>query len=281
MKPVSLFRSGRYSTDWIKDFYTQAGIWWGAEPHDDPGDHRVRAEIVERLRGPGKWRVLDLGAGSGFTAAALAGAGHAVVGVELNPTDIAYAQELLAVPRSGSLSIVEGDYYTVELDGRFDVVCWWQGFGLGSDADQRRMLRRIAHEWLVPGGCALIDVYNLTWAARHAGEAVHLDALEGVPGSVDMIERSHFDPVYGRWIDEWQPVADPDKALAQTVRCYTPADLLLLLEGTGLALRRIELDGQEVDFSSNRIALSEAMLEAWAYLAQLIPAGGAGQGCNS
>ncbi len=272
---MSLFQSGCYSTGWIKDFYTQAGIWWGAEPHDDPGDHQARAAIVERLHGPGKWRVLDLGTGSGFTAAAMADAGHAVVGVELNPTDIAYAQDLLAVPRPGSLSIVEGDYYTVELDGRFDVVCWWQGFGLGSDADQRRMLRRIAHEWLAPGGCALIDVYNPTWAARRAGKAVQLDALEGVPGSVDMIERSHFDPVYSRWIDEWQPVADPDKALAQTVRCYTPADLLLLLEGTGLALQRVELDGQEVDFSSGRITLSEKLLEAWAYLARLVPAGGA------
>jgi SAM-dependent methyltransferase len=219
---------------------------------------------------------LDLGTGSGFTAAALADAGHVVVGVELNPTDIAYAQELLAVPRPGSLSIVEGDYYTVELDGLFDVVCWWEGFGLGSAADQRRMLRRIAQEWLAPGGCALIDVYNPAWAARHAGEAVHLDALEGVPGSVDMIERCPFDPVYSRRIDEWQPVAEPDKALAQTIRCYTPVDFRLLLEGTGLALQRIEVDGGEVDFSTNRIALSEELLEAWAYLAQLILAGGAG-----
>jgi SAM-dependent methyltransferase len=272
VKPVSLLQSGRYSTEWTKDFYTQAGIWWGAEPHDDRGDHRARVAIVERLRGPGKWRALDLGTGSGLTAAALADAGHATVGVELNPTDIAYAQDLLATPRAGSLSIVEGDYYTVELDGRFDVVCWWQGFGLGSDADQRRMLRRIAHEWLAPGGCALIDVYNPTWAARRAGKAVRLDALKGVPGSVEMIERSHFDPVYGRWIDKWQPVADPDKALAQTVRCYLPADLLLLLEGTGLALKRVEVDGQEVDFSSNRITLSEGLLEAYAYLAQLVRA---------
>jgi SAM-dependent methyltransferase len=271
MKPDSLLGSGRYSSGWIKGFYTQAGIWWGAEPHDDPGDHKVRVATVERLRGPGKWRVLDLGTGSGFTAAAFADAGHAVVGVELNPTDIAYAQDLLAVPRPGSLSIVEGDYYTVELDGRFDVVCWWQGFGLGSDADQRRMLRRIAHEWLAPGGCALIDIYSPARFARHAGKAVRLAALQGVPGSVDMIERFHFDPVYSRWIDEWQPVADPDKALAQTVRCYTPADLLLLLEGTGLALRRIELDGREIDFSGNRITLSEELLEAWAYLAQLAP----------
>jgi hypothetical protein len=197
-----------------------------------------------------------------------------VIGVELNPTDVGYAQELLKLPRRGSLSILEGSYYTIELDGRFDVVCWWEGFGLGSDADQRRMLRRIAHEWLAPGGCALVDVYNPVRAARHAGEEVHLKALEGVPGSVAMIERCHFDPVYSRWIDEWQPVAEPEKALAQTVRCYTPMDFLLLLEGTGLALKRIEVNGCEVDFSTNQIALSGPLMEAWGYLAQLTPIGG-------
>jgi hypothetical protein len=100
---------------------------------------------------------------------------------------------------------------------------------------------------------------------------VQLKALEGVPGSVAMIERCHFDPVYSRWIDEWQPMAEPDKALAQTVRCYTPMDLLLLLEGTGLGLKRIEVNGCEVDFSTNQIALSEPLMEAWSYLAQLMP----------
>ncbi|MFN5457566.1 MAG: hypothetical protein ACK5BX_41150, partial [Bradyrhizobium sp.] len=34
--------------------------------------------------------------------------------------------------------------YTIELAGRFDVVCYWDGFGIGSDADHRRLLRRIA-----------------------------------------------------------------------------------------------------------------------------------------
>jgi SAM-dependent methyltransferase len=275
MKPVSLLRSGNYSTDWVKDFYTQAGVWWGADPHDDPSDHKARAAIVERLCGPGKRRVLDLGAGSGFTAAALAEAGHSVVGVELNPTDVGYAQELLTLSRQGSLSTLEGSYYTIELDGRFDVVGWWEGFGLGSDAEQRRMLQRIAREWLAPGGCALIDVYSPVRAARHAGEEVHLEALEGVPGSVAMIERCHFDPVYSRWIDEGQPIAEPDKALAQTIRCYTPMDLLLLLEGTGLALKRIEVNGCEVDFSTNQITLSGPLTEAWGYLAQLIPIGDA------
>jgi len=280
MKPTSLFQLGNYSLDWVKDFYTQAGIWWGPDVQEppnteEPGGYKARAETVERLCGREIRRVLDLGAGSGRTAAAIADLGHTVVGVELNPTDIGYAQDLLTIPHLGSLTMLEGDYYTIKLDGQFDVVCWWQGFGIGTDADQRRMLRRIAYEWLTPGGCALIDVYNPVRAARHAGEEVHLEALEGVPGSVAMIERCHFDPVYSRWIDEWQPTVEPAKALAQTVRCYTPMDFLLLLEGTGLALKRIEVDGCEVDFSTNQIALSGPLMEAWGYLAQLIPIGGA------
>ena len=31
MDSVSLFDLGIYSIEWIKDFYTQAGVWWGAD----------------------------------------------------------------------------------------------------------------------------------------------------------------------------------------------------------------------------------------------------------
>ena len=276
MKPVSLFQQGNYSLDWVKDFYTQAGIWWGpgVQDEEDPNAHKARAETVERLCGPGTKRILELGAGSGRTAAAMADLGHTVVAVELNPTDVQYAQELLNVPRQGSLTILEADFFAVELEGHFDVVCCWQCFGTGSDADQRRLLRRIAHEWLAPGGSALIDVYSPIKPARDAGTEVRLAPLEGVPGSVEIINRCHFDPVHCRWIDEWQPTAEPDKALAQTVRCYTPADLILLLEGTGLRLKRIEVDGQAVDFETNQIKTSGPMMEACPYLTQLIPEGG-------
>ena len=87
-----------------------------------------------------------------------------------------------------------------------------------------------------------------------------------------MINRCYFDPVHCRWVDEWQPTAAPEKTLAQTIRCYTPADLLLLLEHTGLMLKRIEVDGQAIDFHDEKMALSETLLEAWGYLAQLVPA---------
>jgi hypothetical protein len=129
MTTASLFASGRYSLAWVKDFYTQAGIWWGRDPQEE-GVHEARVQTLQRLCGPGLKRVLDLGAGPGATSA----------------------------------------------------------------------------------------------------------------------------------------------ALAQTLRCYTPADLLLLLEGTGLALRRIEVDGQALAFETAAITTSGPLLDAWSYLAQLTAA---------
>ncbi len=268
MGAASLLREGRYSSAWVKDFYSQAGIWWGPDPQEE-GVHDQRAKTVERLAGAGVKSILDLGAGPGGSAAALADRGHLVVAVEFSPTRAQYAFELAKIPRKGRLAVLEADFYTIRLDQRFDVICCWEVFGLGSDADQRRLLRRIAQEWLNPSGCVLMDVYNPIRPARDAETAVRLAPLKGVPGSVEMFERCHFDPVQCRWIDEWEPTAAPEQSLAQTVRCYTPADLLLLLEGTGLSVRRMEVNGEPIDFQSTQITKSGPLMEAWSYLAQL------------
>jgi SAM-dependent methyltransferase len=268
----TLLKQSDYSREWVKDFYTQTGIWWGADPHP-PGAHEERVKTVERLCGPGSKRILDLGSGGGCTAAALADYGHSVVGVELNPTDSAYTRELLKTPRKGSVTFLEADFYTVELEGKFDVVTCWQAFGIGPDSDQRRLLERIAHEWLAPGGCVLLDVYNPAGPARDHGREWRLAPLPGVPGSVEMIERCHYDPVHGRWIDEWQPVANPENTLAQTVRCYTLPDLVLLLEGTGLCLKYAEIEGEAIDVTANvRLADKGYFRNDYNYLVQLVRA---------
>lgn len=266
----SLLRQETYAQDWIKDFYTQAGIWWGKDPQAK-GTNEERVKTIERLCGPGLKRILDLGAGPGRTVAALADQGHSVVGVELNPTDATYARELLKSPRKGEVTFLEADFYTVELEGLFDVVTCWQVFGLGSDADQRRLLRRISQEWLAPKGSVLLDVYNPAGPARDAGREWKLAPLSGVPGSVEMIERCQYDSIQGRWIDEWEPTAHREDALAQTLRCYTPADLLLLLEGTGLRLERVEIGGEAVDVKANqRMTTRDQFARDYHYLVQLV-----------
>jgi len=273
-RPASLLRQGVYSLAWVKDFYDQTSTWWG--PNTDWASARSRAAALERLAGPGARRVLDLGAGPGGNAAAMADLGHDVTAVEFSDRAV-HARELAKAARKGSLTVVQDDFYTVRLEGRFDAVCCWEVFGLGSDADQRRLLSRISGEWLAPHGCVLMDVYNPARPARDAGKEQRLSPLPGVPGSVEMIERCHFDPVHSRWTDEWQPVADPGAALAQTIRCYSPADLLLLLEGSGLALERIEVDDREATFD-DRVANGGALLDAWQYVVKLVPAGRDGRG---
>ena len=268
MKKSSLYRSGVYSQAWIKDFYDQASIWWGADPQEE-GVHPGRVKTVERLCGKEPKRILELGAGSGTTASAMADHGHEVVAVELSPVRANLAKEFTRISRAGSLAVVEGDFYSVILEGKFDVVCCWETFGLGNDSEQRRLLERIAREWLKPGGTVLMDVYNPFCPARNADKQQVLPPLEGVPGSVEMFNRCRFDPVQCRWIDEWEPTASPQQALAQAIRCYSPADLQLLLLGTGLVLKRIEVEDEPLDFQSNAVRFSGPLLDAWSYLALL------------
>jgi len=143
MDSAPLFDLGVSSSKWNKDFYTQAGVWWGADPQV-PGVHKTRVETVARLCGAGSKKILDLGAGPGATAAALADEGHQVVAVELIPSRANFARELAKIPRKGSLTVLEDDFYGMELNQRFDLVCCWETFGLGTDADQRDLLNRIS-----------------------------------------------------------------------------------------------------------------------------------------
>jgi SAM-dependent methyltransferase len=262
----SLYQIGHYSLDWVKDFYDLAGEWWGADPQDE-GTHTARVEIVSRLCGSAPLTILDLGSGGGATAAALAAAGHHVTGIEFSRPQASFSSRWLGLPRNGTLRFLEADFYTVDLPRKFDLVTYWDGFGIGTDAEQQILLKKIATEWLKRNGCLLMDVFNPFKAARDAGSERHLAPLKGVAGSVEMINRHFFDAVTNRWIDEWEPVEHPENTMAQTIRCYSPTDLELLLEGTGLRLVKIEQDGKEVEWKQQQVNREDPVLTDWSYLA--------------
>ena len=249
--------------DWTKKFYTKqyqlldsVAAWGRFFPADPPGNRQRRAEAVERLAGPGVKRVLELGCGGGLTAGAIALLGHHVVAVDIVETAAASARRIAAQLPNGAMRVVQGDFYQIELDDTFDVVCYFDGFGIGSDADQRRLLRRIAG-WLNPQGCALIDVYNPWYFGRDNGEAYQ----EG-----QVMYRSDFDAAGCRLEETLWPVGDESQAVTQSLRCYSPADLRLLLEGSGLALHSYEPYDSGFQFDK-QVPLKEAAI----YLAHLLP----------
>lgn len=254
--------------DWMDNFYSTTGKWWGpAEWAITERDHE-RVRLLRKICSDAK-NVLELGSGYGNTAAVTAGAGYNVVAIELSDR-IEFSKKFAEQNLKGSLHFIKGDFYEVDVDNQFDAVTYWNGFGVGSDADQRKLLRRIAEEWLKPGGKALIDVGNPFVRASWAGDEEHKDANpeHGYAYSID--EKIEYDAVQNRFIDTWWESDKPDNKLTQTIRNYTPADLALLLEGTGLKLEAIFAAGKELDLAADHGGGKELLMDEQEYLAVLV-----------
>ncbi|RKR91308.1 methyltransferase family protein [Micromonospora pisi] len=252
---------------WVEDFYSRTGQWWGrAEARLTDRDHH-RVSLLHDHCGGAPKRVLELGAGYGATAVATAQAGHMVTAIEISDR-IDFVDGLARDVSPGALGVIKDDFYTVRLDRPFDVVCYWNGFGVGSDADQRRLLERIATEWLRPGGAALIDVSNpFVWARWNGGEE-HLMPAPERGYDHELHERTTFDPVSCVAVDTWWEASSPHQSISQFLRCYTPADLMLLLAGTGLQLTAITV-GDRTFTPTPQPGLAELLHEHHEYLAVL------------
>ncbi len=243
---------------WVKEFYDSAADWWGESWYE--GENLApRLAQVEKYVGKPPKNLLELGAGTGETAGFLAAAGYDITAVDISEKNYSLLKKVSE--KTPRMTPIHGDFLTAAVPGKFDAVCLFEAFGMGTDDDQRRLLKRIASEWLSPAGVVIMDVYHPFGPIRTAGTAQSLDKLPEIPGSVDMTERSYFDAVLGRWIDEWEPVDDPASTRRQSIRCYTPADLLLLLEGTGLRITQAEFDGKAFDPSPARVTDSSPLLD--------------------
>lgn len=232
---------------WVEPFYSETGTWWGQAESDISQRDYARVETVRRLTGRTGGCLLDLGSSYGNTAAAFALTGWDVAGVEISDRIHFAEQHLQSVagsPSAGSLTFVRGDFTTLGIEEPFDVITYWNGFGIGSDLDQRRLLDRIAG-WLQPDGYLVMDVFNPTQWIGWAGDRSHRDAAPDLGYPYSVSEHTDYDPVTARFIDTWRR-DDSDAEITQSQRCYSPADLALLVEPTQLELLTIELDGEPI-----------------------------------
>ena len=248
-------------TDWAPGFYERqyqlledVGVW-EIQPL-----HRERARQALMLIAPPA-RVLELGAGGGQFAASLADLGYAVVANELQPQAAARARDLASLPRAGTMTVLQGSFYDVTPPGRFDLIYSWDGFGIGSDADQRRLLRRI-REWLAPDGRALIEIYTPWYWAQAAGRTMSIGRAR---------RRYDFDGRGCRMLDTWWEAGDPAHVVTQSLRCYAPVDLELLLQETGLRLSA-GASGGAYDAATDTFAADAPLERAMSYVATLEPA---------
>lgn len=248
--------------DWVAPFYARqdelSGVYTGtSQPQQQDHD---RAERITALLGGQAGRVLELGAGGGLSALATAQRGHEVTGIELVAHAASHSRRLIPDAAPGTLRIVEGSFYTVELAEQFDVVCYWDGFGVGTDEEQRRLLRRIAG-WLKPSGTALIDINTPWYWASAAGQRIV---------TATFVREYGFDADGCRLLDSWWTPGQDSERVTQSLRCYSPQDLRLLLQDSGLTLERM-VAGGAVDYAANVYHPQVSLGQAMQYCAYLRP----------
>lgn len=231
---------------WILDFYGSAVSWWGESWYEGT-NLQERCDFLGKYLSPGA-EILELGAGTGETALFLAHHGYKVTAVDITPENIELIRRMAR--EEPAVTPILGDFQNVKIPKRFDAVVLFETFGMGTDSEQRRLIERIEREWLNPGGVLILDVYHPFGPMRDAGNRADLDALDDVPTSVAMHEYTDYDLVNSRWIDTWEPILHPENAKSQSIRCYTPADLKLLLSESSLDLLGVFFDGKEMNLSS-------------------------------
>lgn len=218
---------------WELDFYEFQDRVSGVYTTPIGPGHFRRAYHLQAIMGPRPREVLELGAGGGQTAAAISQLGHRVTALDINPRLIAHAQELASDVAPGTLTAVVADLYGLKGEASYDGVCYYDGFGLRDDADQRTLMSMI-DRLLRQSGVAVIDVYQPGYWKAVSGLEVDLGTVR---------RRYEYDARGKRLQDTWRITTDPAAAHTQTLRCYDPEEFRLLLEGTTLVLDRIEPGG--------------------------------------
>jgi len=230
-------------------------------------DVRFYTDLAVRQGGP----VLELGVGSARVAAAIAGAGLDVVGVDLLPTMLTAARSRLApLPAAtrARVKLIRGDLRTLDLHRRFPLVIATFNtlMHLYEPADLvaaltvcRRHLAprgRVAFDVLMPDPRRLAQDPERLYAAGHVvvpehgtryrlREASHYDAVRQIRTHVFVL-----DPVRG---------PGPQRVIPLAHRQIFPAELAQLLDAAGLELEHRYGDfegGALLDGSESQVVIA-------------------------
>lgn len=202
---------------------------------------------------PGR-RVLDLGCGTGRHSSGLAGHGFRVTGLDVSEWALRRARDQHG--GEDGLDFVQHDVMTAQpwpVD-EVDAVIFVQGLGWGTDADQRRLLRRV-RQCLVPGGILVLDLSNLGSILRNFRATWQTASEHGSFG----IRRSYV-PETGR-IEGWfehQPAEGAPTSLWQSIRVYVTEQVISLVKQCGFTVQAMHAEfdrNQPVTMDSRYVQL--------------------------
>ncbi|WP_027964200.1 class I SAM-dependent methyltransferase [Halalkalibacillus halophilus] len=232
--------------NWIINFYRKQLVWTNdlvdSNKMIEVEKSRITSLEENSFPIPSNQSILELGPGNGHFAVAAALKGYKVTVVEI-VKEACDSIMKLAEEHNVTINVINDDFLKVKLDQQFDIICYWDGFGVGEDKDQTLLLNKIS-SWLTANGKAFVDIYTPWYWAK----------VKGIQMDFDQTSRKYnFDAINCRMIDSWWSHEHPEGQVTQTLRCYSPADLKLL--SPNLSLIEVQskgaLDQNTGEFISN------------------------------
>lgn len=242
------------------DFYLKQNNWSKIYFRDINDTDLDKVGWVEKNANPPILKILELGAGGGQFSLAAAKSGYKVTALEIQSQFTDHIKKIKEEESLTTLFVINDDFYAVNFGEKFDVICYWDGFGVGSDNEQKLLLGNIS-TWLSPEGCAFIEIYTpWYWATKANG-------VTNIMG--DVIRTYQFDAEACCLVDSWYLKNDPSSKTTQRLRCYSPADLRLLLEKIDLQIEDI-YSGGHYDFDSGQYSEQVPLYQAMTYTVKLV-----------
>ena len=240
-----------------KDFYKIQNEWSEIyyRPVGESDFEKIRF-IDSLVIGKGN-EILELGCGGGQFALVAARAGYQVTALDINEDFIQFAQsQSIDIPES-LLKYIVSDFMQNISPGYFDLICYWDGFGIGDDRQQKTLLKKII-AWLKPNGLLLLEVFTpWYWSSVAIGKSWK------VSNATRLYE---FDPYENRLLDHWWKTGKESSRITQSIRCYAPVDINLLLDDTGYEIKHIK-PGGAVDYQTGEYASDVSLNKAMSYIA--------------
>lgn len=225
---------------WVIPFYKKQFEWLRDVEEEMASYLQQSADKIEEQIGVTFESMLDIGAGVGSIARVLDARGIAMTTLELVPELV----ETARIRSPKSVDIHMGDFYTYTFSKQFDVVSYFDGFGIGTDNDQLTLLKRMK-DWVKDDGSLLIDIYHPDyWRTMAAGQKMKIDNAERIYS---------FDEGNCRLVDSWWHAEHPEDIVAQSLRCYTINEISAMCEKAQLTIVGI-FPGGAMDF------------DKWAYI---------------
>lgn len=227
-------------SSWYTAFFTE-DYWQVAEPQCSAAQTAMEIAYLQKVleaTAPGR-RVVDLGCGIGRHAMALARAGFGVTGMDVSPWAIGEARRRSTAAGVGVrwevVDLLRDDAWPLT---EVDAAICMDAFGFGSDAEQRRFLRRV-RRYLAPDGLLILSCPNLFWVIRHP-----MDPVRKAVGSMTYTFHQHYDPVQGRSQGSLTVANGDDTARVYPydLRRYTPAELVAVLREAGFSIVQLGAD---------------------------------------